>query len=184
MDGAKWGITDFYPEMEKKLRSALRSAGPFDISWSVKKEIQAGRIRRTARDMDHLHVSVWTAMDDGPDLVDTLLWDADGERESCGWAVAVRLAPTLSVADAFAEKFCSTMRRILSAQGLIFEENEAQAYCKVPFAEFRKLEDLVPVLNSLMDSATSDLDSTYDRALSIVRKFITPEAARTLVPEV
>ncbi len=40
MDGAKWGVSDFYEEYETALRDAIGSGAPFDTGWyGVKKEI-------------------------------------------------------------------------------------------------------------------------------------------------
>ena len=45
MDGAHWGLSDWYPEKEKALVRALKSDKPFDTGWySSKKEIASGRI--------------------------------------------------------------------------------------------------------------------------------------------
>lgn len=46
-DGAKWGVSDFYDEDREALLRALRSGEAFDTGWySVKKEIESGRVYR------------------------------------------------------------------------------------------------------------------------------------------
>lgn len=47
LNGAKWGVSDFYEEAQEALLQALRSGEDFDTGWyGVKKEIQSGRVFR------------------------------------------------------------------------------------------------------------------------------------------
>lgn len=55
-DGAKWGPSDWYDDLEAALREALASGKNFDTGWySAKKEIVTARIRR---DFPTLYVEV------------------------------------------------------------------------------------------------------------------------------
>lgn len=46
-DGAKWSVSDFYEDVKEAIIKALQSSEDFDThAYSVKKEIQQGRVRR------------------------------------------------------------------------------------------------------------------------------------------
>jgi len=86
-DAASWGVTSFYEEEENWIRDAIANGGPFDTDWySVKKEIQTGRISRDKRN-GPIWVQVSQCMDEAHDLVDTAIWSAAGGNEfcSCGY---------------------------------------------------------------------------------------------------
>ena len=73
-DAAKWGLTDFYPESEKKFRNAVLSGDDFSISYECKKEI---RYASVIRENDAVTVTVTSCMDDlldGYDLIYDALW--------------------------------------------------------------------------------------------------------------
>lgn len=69
---AKWGLTDFYPESEAKLREAIDSGEDFDTYYGCKKEIRYCRI---TRDDERVIVSVEACMDDLYES-DELIYDA------------------------------------------------------------------------------------------------------------
>ena len=47
-DWGKWGVGDFYEEIEKKLRDVIRSGKTFDTGWhGYRKEIESFRVQRT-----------------------------------------------------------------------------------------------------------------------------------------
>lgn len=69
---AKWGLADFYPESEAKLREALDSGENFDTYYGCKKEIRYCRI---TRDEKSVTVSVESCMDDLYES-DELIYDA------------------------------------------------------------------------------------------------------------
>ena len=73
---SKWGITDFYPESEEKLKELIDSGEDFDTGWfGCKKEIRYARYRRengvftieVSCDMDDL--------EDGAELIYDALWE-------------------------------------------------------------------------------------------------------------
>lgn len=83
-DAAKWGISDFHDDHAKALQEALASRRPFDTGWySVRKEIQSGRIWRERR-AGAVQLQVMASMDDWTDLVDTAAWQARGQRIGAG----------------------------------------------------------------------------------------------------
>lgn len=64
---SNWGISDFYEEAEKSLRSALESGEDFDTGWfGCKKEINYARI---VREDGEIEIDVSCHMDD--------LWDSE-----------------------------------------------------------------------------------------------------------
>lgn len=73
---AKWGLTDFYEESEKKLKDALASGEDFDTGWwGCSKEIRSARI---VRDDEDVTVEVSCNMDDlfdGDALIYDALWE-------------------------------------------------------------------------------------------------------------
>lgn len=73
---AKWGLTDFYEESERKLRDALNSGEDFDTGWwGCRKEIRYARI---VRKNGEICVSVSCHMDDlyeEDDLIYDALWE-------------------------------------------------------------------------------------------------------------
>lgn len=74
---SKWGLTDFYPESEEKLRSALDSGEDFETEWfGCKKEIRYAQYERCG---ETFTVRVACHMDDlfeEPDLIYDALWEA------------------------------------------------------------------------------------------------------------
>ena len=70
---SKWGLTDFYPESEAKLKEALASGEDFTTGWfGCKKEI---RYATYTRDAEVMTVKVSCVMDDLWESND-LIWDA------------------------------------------------------------------------------------------------------------
>ena len=67
---AKWGLTDFYPEAEQKLKDLLASGEDFTTTYGCKKEIRYCEITKDTGG-DELWVSVTAWMDD--------LWSGDGD---------------------------------------------------------------------------------------------------------
>jgi hypothetical protein len=65
---AKWGLTDFYPEAEQKLKDLLASGEDFTTTYGCKKEIRYCEITKDTG-ADDLWVTVTAWMDD--------LWDGD-----------------------------------------------------------------------------------------------------------
>ena len=80
LDGAdyvsKWGLADFYPEVEKLLRALIASGKNFETDWfGCQKEI---RYAKYVKDDDGFHISVSCHMDDlydGGDLIDDALYE-------------------------------------------------------------------------------------------------------------
>lgn len=92
-DAAKWGVTDFYEDYEQALKAAIATGLPFDTGWySVKKEIQSGRISR-AKTNGPITVEGSVSMDDGSDLLDTAFWKAAGGNQFCdsGWDALTKI---------------------------------------------------------------------------------------------
>jgi len=70
---SKWGLTDFYPESEAKLKEALASGEDFTTGWfGCEKEI---RYAEYTRDAEAMTVKVSCVMDDLWESND-LIWDA------------------------------------------------------------------------------------------------------------
>jgi len=73
---SKWGLTDWYPEAEEKLRAALAQEDNFQTEWfGCKKEIRYARI---SREGDTILVEVSAHMDDlweEDDLIYDALWE-------------------------------------------------------------------------------------------------------------
>ena len=70
---AHWGLTDLYPEAEKKLREAVDSGEEFFVEYGCKKEIRYAKIVRE----DDTKVTVFAHMDDlyeDGDLIMDALW--------------------------------------------------------------------------------------------------------------
>lgn len=71
---AKWGLSDFYPEAEARLREVLASGEDFYTSWGCKKEIRYANLHR---DHGSLFLEVQAYMDDlyeSDDLIYDALW--------------------------------------------------------------------------------------------------------------
>lgn len=67
-DWGSWGIGDFYPGNEKKLKDAIESGEDFDTGWhGFKKEVQSMRIEKDHRGIE---VSVHAEMDDAFEQMD------------------------------------------------------------------------------------------------------------------
>lgn len=73
---SKWGISDFYEEVEADLREALASGEDFDTGWfGCKKEISYAQI---IREEGEITISVTCGMDDlweEEDLIYDALWE-------------------------------------------------------------------------------------------------------------
>lgn len=76
--GAKWGLTDFYDDVEPVIKEVVTSGKNFRFSYGCKKEIRYCTIQR---DRGSIEVTVSCSIDELPDLTDTLVWDAAGKND-------------------------------------------------------------------------------------------------------
>lgn len=79
---SKYGIADFYPDSEEKLRAALKSGEEFDTGWfGCEKEIRYAKI---VKHKDSITVFVSAHMDDlyeADDLIYDALWHINQSEE-------------------------------------------------------------------------------------------------------
>lgn len=163
-DATHRGIADFYPESALKLKLLLKKKS-FDTGWfSCKHESRSARI---ARFDDQLLLNVQAFMDDGADLIDTLIWEASGGNDfaGSGWDALDKAG---FEADESKEKFMDQLRDRLIELDLIFDENAeiASKQIEVKRVTFRRVCD---ELEALEDQVEQELDRRYQDALTFVK---------------
>lgn len=161
---AKWGVSDFYDDAAKVLRKALRERRYFDTGWySVKKEIQSARIRR---DENGLLLEVSCSMDDGYDLVDTLIWEALGKVDPDGSSGLERLGFDT---DEKREEFIEELLGELENYDLVYGEN-SETLSKKASLRVKSF----PVICSWLDQLASDcnkaLETRYQDAVTYTKQ--------------
>jgi len=72
---AKWGLTDFYPEAEDKLKELIESGENFCTKWGCKKEIRYADIERTDTECVVTVTSHMDDLDDEGDLIYDAVWE-------------------------------------------------------------------------------------------------------------
>jgi hypothetical protein len=108
LDAAKWGVSDFYEEHEKALRSALASGEDFTTeAYAVKKEIQTGEVSRVNGE---ICCRVWVTDD----------FDTEGE---CG--ISFIPDPDMTPADLY-DKIIESLNEAL--EGAQENKNENEIY--------------------------------------------------------
>lgn len=115
---AKWGLTDFYDDVRPQVVALFDLDATYKLGWGAKKEIEFCTVERNATGT--ITITATTQMDDGDDLVDTLLWVADEKREGAGAYVLSR--ERLDVETSF-----ESLRDILRDTDLVLEENITRA---------------------------------------------------------
>jgi hypothetical protein len=159
---ASWGVTNFYDENEAALRAAIKDGLPFDTDWfSVKKEIQSGRVHRTKRN-GPIYTEVSCEMDDAINLADTAIWRAFGSNamSSCGDDALRKLGfpedETYEVLKELAEGYApETTQRA-----------EEKVHWKTGF------DGVCKALNRSADYCDDELKSTYDGFVEYCKSFI------------
>jgi len=165
-DAAHRGITDFYARHLAALKKAFRAKANFDTGWyAVKHEIESGRISRTGA---LLHLEVSRSMDDGRDLVDTLIWEAAGGNAfaDSGWDALDKAGFTT---DETKESFMDDLLSELTDCDLIFDENDGRASSII---STRSFPALLAQMETLSDICSKELGIRYANALQHVKERI------------
>lgn len=154
MDSAKWGVSDFYDEEREALKAAIASGEAFDTKWySVKKEIQSGRVRRE-RYHGPIHIEISCAMDEDRDLVDTAFWRAAGGNPYCGsgWEALAKHGLTESEIDQVIDEMAEANE--LGEDNCAYRDTVLHWKCG-----FDKVCD---TLDELCDQAEKELNNWYE----------------------
>lgn len=160
--GAHWGLTDLYPGFAATLRGQLESCKPFELSWGAKKAIRYATVK-CERPAGDVCIEVRAYMDDGEELLDTMIWEAFGGNE---------FAESGTAALARAQKDPDSREALLDLLGeleLVQNENVARASARV-FCE-ASYEEVLEEIDACEEQAELKLRERYAAALEEVRAF-------------
>lgn len=175
-DASKWGVSDFYEGHEKVLKAAIEHGTPFTTGWfSSKKEPQSGKITRHARN-GPIEIMVSVCMDDGPDLVDTIIWEAAGKSAGSGYDFMKKFMKTEKAINRAIDK----LLEILGAYELVYNENCIKEVLEV--ADDADFSDVVSTLDGMATELEATLDGRYQEAIEVAKEWLLefPKARKLL----
>lgn len=167
--GAHGDIGDLYDENAEALKVAIEKKGPFTTGWfSAKKEIESANVTREIRNGPIL-VEVSQCMDEGHDLIDTLIWDAAGGNKfaGSGYDALEKILERGTDIQLAMDEILGKLSNI----GIINSGDncESDAGKLPPEATF---DEVVAKMEVLVEGVGEDLDENYQEAILSVREML------------